>query len=167
MLRFLRIERPTIATLRLQRRATSIACWRRWTLEANEAIRMRPVRTGMSCWNASPTSRREPADVGLLAVHRRVVELPVARVENAAGRSVEHDRDRVRDRVRDAHEVEPEGTDLDDPARLGLAQRARIAEAVLVQLRLDETECEAGRDHVVAVDLAQEERQPADVVLVA
>ena len=119
MFMFLRIERPTTATLRPFAIATSIACCMRWMFEANEATRMRPVRSGMSWRNASPTSRSEPghpgplgvrrvaeeqvdaavaelgerADVGLEPVDRRVVELPVARVQHAPGGRLDHDRD--------------------------------------------------------------------------
>ena len=44
MFAFLRIERPTIATLRPRSTPTSIACCIRWTFEANDETRMRPVR---------------------------------------------------------------------------------------------------------------------------
>ncbi len=63
----------------------------------------------------------ESADVGLQAVDGRVIQLPVAGVEDATRRGVEDDRHRVGDRVRHAHEVEPEGADLDRLAHLGLA----------------------------------------------
>ena len=56
MFRFLRIERPTIATFRPVCTATSIACCIRWTFDANDATRTRPVRCGMIWRNASPTS---------------------------------------------------------------------------------------------------------------
>ena len=110
MFTFLRIERPTTRPCGRPRRATSIACCIRWMFEANDATRMRPVRGGMIWRNASPTRRSEPvharplgvrrvaeqqvdaavaelgelADVGLQAVDRRVVELVVARVQDAA-----------------------------------------------------------------------------------
>ena len=93
---------------------------------------MRPCRRGMIWRNASPTTRSdareagplgvrrvaeqqvdaavaelgEPADVGAQAVDRRVVELPVAGVEDAAGRGLDADADRVRDRVRHADELD-------------------------------------------------------------
>ena len=109
----------------------------------------------------------EPADVRLEAVDGRVVELPVARVHDAARSRLEHDRDAVRDRVRDADEVEGERADLDLLAGLGLLQPRRGGEAVLVELRLDQPERQLRPDHDVAVDLAEEVRQPADVILVA
>ncbi len=139
MLRFFRIERPTIATLRPTWTATSIACCIRWTFEANETTRIaaaaqrdqRPERLAdepLGAGHPGPlgvgrvaeqqvdalvAELGEPADVGLEPVDGRVVELPVAGVEDAAGGRLEHDRDAVRDRVRHAHEVERERADLD------------------------------------------------------
>ena len=92
----------------------------------------------MICWNASPTSRSgardartlgvrrvaehevdalgaelgEAADIRAQAVHRRMVELPVAGVQDAAGRRLQDDGDGVGDRVRDADEADPEAADL-------------------------------------------------------
>ena len=86
----------------------------------------------------------ELADVGAQAVDRRVVELPVAGVEDAAGGGLDADPDRVGDRVRHAHELEPERAELERRAlRVDLAQLGRAQEAVLVELRLDEPEREA------------------------
>ena len=45
--------------------------------------------------------------------------------------------------------------------------RVEAAEAVLVELRLDQPERQLRPDHPVAVDLAEQVRQPADVILVA
>ena len=42
MLKFLRIERPTRATLRSSLTAASITCWTRWMLEAKEVTMIRP-----------------------------------------------------------------------------------------------------------------------------
>ena len=192
MLRFLRIERPTIATLRPTCTATSIACCIRCTFDANETTRMRPLRSGISVRNASPTSRSEPVIPGRSAF----VESPSSRstpwlpssasrptsvfspstgvwssfqspgVEDASRRRLEHDRDAVRNRVRHAHEVERERADPDLLVRHRLLQLGRRREAVLVELRLDQPERQLRRDHLVAVDLAQQVRQPADVVLV-
>ena len=64
MFRFLRIERPTIATFRPTWTATSIACCIRCTFDANETTRMRPRRSGIRVRNASPTSRSEPVMPG-------------------------------------------------------------------------------------------------------
>ena len=64
MLRFLRIERPTMVILRPHSIATSAACCMRWMFDAKEATRMRPVRSGKSVRNVSPTSRSEPVVPG-------------------------------------------------------------------------------------------------------
>ena len=52
------------------------------------------------------------ADVGLQPVDGRVVKLVVAGVHDAAGRRLEHDRDCVGNRVRHAHELDPERPQL-------------------------------------------------------
>ena len=81
MLRFLRIERPTTATLRPVCTATSIACCIRWTFEANEATRTRPWRCGMIWRNASPTSRSEPVNPrrsAFVESHEQQVDAAVA-----------------------------------------------------------------------------------------
>ena len=155
MFMFFRIERPTTATLRPFAIATSAACCIRWMFDAKDATRIRPVRSGISWRNASPTSRSEPvmpgplgvrrvaeqqvdaavaelgelADVGLQAVDGRVVELPVAGVQDAPGRGLDDDRHAVRDRVRHPDELEPERAELEPaPVRVDLAQRRRSAE---------------------------------------
>ncbi len=64
MFMFLRSERPTIATFLPTSTATSIACCMRCTFEANEDTTMRPVRAGMICRNASPTTRSERVTPG-------------------------------------------------------------------------------------------------------
>ena len=64
MFAFLRIERPTIATLRPWSTATSIACCIRWTFDANDETRMRPVRSGKIWRNASPTTRSDGVTPG-------------------------------------------------------------------------------------------------------
>ena len=182
MLTFLRIERPTMATLRPTSTATSAACCMRCTFEANEATRTRPVSTGMIWRNASPTSRSEPvtpgalgvrrvpeqevdparaelgepADIGSQAVDRRVVDLVVAGVEDAAAGRVEHDRDGVRDRVRDADELDAKRPELDGAAfGIGLPELGGAQEAVLVELRLDEAERQTGRPDLLHADLAR------------
>ena len=104
MLKFLRIERPTSATLRSSRAAASITCWTRWMLEANEVTMIRPLQRP-NCWSrAGPTADSEGAmpgrsalvespqssgqaflaelgeagDVGRAAIDRGLVELVVA-----------------------------------------------------------------------------------------
>ena len=96
-----------------------------------------------------------------------MIELPVAGVEDAAGGRLDRDADRVRDRVRHAHELEPEGPELH---RFGLgidlAELGRPEQAVLVELRLDEPERQPRGPDLLDLDLAHQERQRADVVLV-
>ena len=194
MLRFLRIERPITQTLRPVSTATSIACCMRCTFEANDAMSTRPSRTGMICRNASPTSRSEPVtpgrsafvespssrstprlpisasmpDVGAQAVDGRVVDLVVAGVDDPRPPGLEDDRDRVRDRVRHAHELGLERADLDG-ARLGLGlvELGRVQQPVLVELRLDEPERQPRAPDLRHLDLAQQVRERADVILVA
>ena len=108
MLMFLRIERPTTATLRPVWTATSMACCMRCTFEANEEMSTRPVRArddlaegladdALRPGHTRPLGVRRVAeeqvdaavsDLGELAhvgpdpVHRRVVDLVVARVHD-------------------------------------------------------------------------------------
>ena len=77
MFMFLRAERPTTATLRPFAIATSAACCMRWMFEANEATMIFPLRSGMSCLNASPTRRSEPVIPGRSAF----VESPSMKVD--------------------------------------------------------------------------------------
>ena len=193
MLRFLRIERPTTQTLRPTSTATSIACCMRWTFEAKEEIEDAPAALrddlaerladdALGRRHAGPLGVRrvaeqevdaavadlgEPADVGPQAVDRRVVDLVVAGDDDPAAGRLEHDRDRVGDRVRHAHELEPERAELDRRAlRVDLAQLGAAQQAVLVELRLDQPEREPRRPDLGRAHLAQQVRQRADVVLV-
>jgi hypothetical protein len=83
------------------------------------------------------------------------------------GGRLDRDPDGVRDRMRHADELEPERPELDGGA-LGvrLAQLRGAQQAVLVELRLDETEREARRPDLVHLDLAHQERKRADMILV-
>ena len=110
----------------------------------------------------------EPADVGLQAVDRRVVELPVARVEHAPGGRLDHDRDRSRGSSGPCARTRA-GTGrarIAAPPGSASRQLRHGPEAVLVELRLDEAERQPGADHLPDLDLAQDVRQRADVVLV-
>ena len=134
---------------------------------------MRPVRLGKIWRNASPTTRSdcvtpgalgvrrvaeqqvdaavadlgELADVGALAVDRRVVDLVVAGVHDPPARRLEDDGGRIGDRMRHADELDAERAELErlvagrDLAQLGFAQQP-----VLVELRLDEPERQPRRD---------------------
>ena len=194
MFAFLRIERPTNATLRPDSMATSAACCIRCTFDANDVTRIRPVRCGMIWRNASPTTRSdcvkpgplrvgrvaeqqvdaavpdlgELADVGALPVDRRVVELVVAGVDDPSARRLQDDGGRVGDRVRHADQLDPERAELHRlVVRRHLPELRLAQEPVLVELRLHQPERQPRRDDDGDVHLAHEIRQPADVVLVA
>ena len=174
MLMFFRIERPTTATLRPCSTATSIACCMRWMFDANEATRMRPRaqrddlperladeplrarhagalgvrRVAEHQVDAAVAELGEPADVGLEPVDRRVVELPVAGVEDApGGASRRTTATAVGDRVRHAHELERGTGRARSASPSGSASRSSVdgAEPVLVELRLDQAERQPGR----------------------
>ena len=151
MLTFLRSERPMRHTFRPSSSATSIACCTRWTLEANDAMRMRPLalrddlpedladralglrhagalrvrRVAEEEVDAAVAEVGEGAEVGAEAVHGRVVDLVVAGVDDAPARGLEDDCDRVRDRVRHAHELRRVRPDLSRPVLGHGLDRAR------------------------------------------
>ena len=85
---------------------------------ADDALRRRDPRTfrvrrvAEHQVDALVAELREPADVGLQTVDGRVVELPVAGVNDAAGGRLEHDGDAVRHRMRHADERDAERTDV-------------------------------------------------------
>ena len=136
-------------------------------LGAGESWALRVRRVTQHQVDATIPDVRETADIGAQPVDRRVIELVVAGVEDPQAAGLEHDRDRVRDRVRHADELRPEGADLDG-AVLGfrLAQLGRLREAVLVELRLEQAERETRAPHLGHLDRAHQVRQRADVVLV-
>ena len=195
MFMFFRSERPTSATLRSFAIATSAACCMRWMFEAKLAIedasrahrdqlaeRLADEALGAGHPGALGVRRvaehevdaavadlGELADVGLEAVDRRVVELPVARVQHAPGRRLDDDRDAVGDRVGHPDELELERAELHRRRRPG-----RPRASVVVAPR----PCSSSFDFTIAsvslvpitspdLDLAQDVRQRADVVLVA
>ena len=84
MFTFLRIERPTTATLRPSSIPTSIACCIRWMFEANDATRIRPSRPGMMRRNASPTSRSDPVTPGRSAFVESPSSRSIPRVPSSA-----------------------------------------------------------------------------------
>ena len=161
MFPFFRIERPTNAILRPQssadvrrllhpvhvrgeRRDEDPAFATREDLAerlAHDALGLRDARplgvrgVAEQEVDAAAADLGEPADVGALPVHRRVVELVVAGVDAAAARRLEHDRGRVGDRVRHADELEPERPELDGIVaghqlpQLGGTERARARRA--------------------------------------
>ena len=67
MLKFLRIERPTSATLRSSMAAASITCWTRWMFEANEVTMIRPSQREKVSSRAGPTLDSE-GELGIKTV---------------------------------------------------------------------------------------------------
>ena len=55
MLTFLRIDRPTSATLRSSAAAASITCWTRWMLDAKLVTTIRPSARENTSWRWRPT----------------------------------------------------------------------------------------------------------------
>ena len=102
----------------------------------------------------------EAAYIRTEAVHRRVIELPVARVQDASGLGLQHDGDRVGNRVRHPHEFRPERAKL-NRAGLGvdLPQLRGAQKPVLVQLRFDEPERQPRRPDLIHAHLAEQVRQ--------
>ena len=193
MLRFFRIERPTTTTFRPHSTATSAACCMRWMFEANEATRIFPCAEredraecladeplgagvpGRSAFVESP-SRRSTPRFPIAARAPTSVCRPSTGVWSSfqspvwttrpAGR-LDDERGRVGDRVRDADELDAERAELER----GISRLRRD------ELRLRPSPCSSSFDLTSArvsgvattqhVDLAQEVRQAADVILVA
>jgi hypothetical protein len=89
---FLRIERPTRATLRPSAPAASTTCWTRWMLEAKLVTTIRPSQRAKTSSRCGPT----PASLGEKPARSAFVESPhsssspsrpsSARRETSAGR---------------------------------------------------------------------------------
>ena len=73
---------------------------------------------------------------------------------------------RVRDRVRDAEELDRQRPDIDGVADLDYLDGGLVEEPLLLQLDLHQPSSQSRAVHR-DVQLTEEERQPADVVLVA
>ena len=193
MFRFLRIERPTTATLRPVWTATSIACCIRWTFEANEATSTRPWRCGMIWRNASPTSRSEPVNPRRSAFVESHSSRSTPRLPSSASRptSVRKPSTGVWSSFQSlVCSTRPASVSITtatlsgiecairtnssrngpicDRLALGidLAQLGRVQQPVLVELRLDQPERQPRRPDLRHPHLAHEVRERADVVLV-
>ena len=109
--------------------------------------------------------RREPVEVEVLAVERRLVHLEVAGVNDDAGRRVQRQGDAVRHAVRHADELDLNRADRDPIAGTDRLKAIVGIDPVLLELRPDERQRERR-----SVDLSVEERHQvwhaADVVLV-
>ena len=195
MLTFLRIERPTSATLRPFFSAACTTCWTRWMFDAKQVTTIRPLQRpntrsrcgptidslslmpGRSTFVESPHSSRTPLaaelgqarHVGGRAADRRLVELVVAGEEDGAERRLERDAGGVRDRVR-----EVDALDLERAGVHRVADRQHlevdVAQLVLVELRARHRDRQLAavddRDLVLA-EVADHPRERAEVVLVA
>ena len=193
MFMFLRIERPTTATFRpdfdgdvhrllhavhVRREAGDQDAPLADRDDVAEGLSDEPLRAGHAGplrvrrvpeqeIDAAVSELGELPDIGAEAVDRRVVELVVARVQDAAGRGLEHDRHAVRDRVRHAYEVSPERPDLHGLGiRIDLLQLRDVQEPVLVELRLDEPERQLRPPDLRDADRPHQIRQRAYMVLV-
>ena len=195
MFTFLRIERPTTQTLRPTSTATSIACCMRWTFEANDATRMRPVAQRddlpegladepLRAGHARPLGVRRVAEQEVdaaVADLREAADVGAAGRPPACGRSCSRrcarcarPGSRARSRPspgssapcgRTRPGTGPSSTRL--VVRIGLAQLGGAQQAVLVELRLDQPERQPRRPDLLDADLAQQVRKRADVILVA
>ena len=159
MLTFLRIERPTSATLRPSAAAASTTCWTRWMFDAKQVTTIRPSQRwntrsrfgptidslvempGRSAFVESPHEQQqplaaqlgEPRHVGRRAADRRLVELVVAGEEDRAELGRQRHAARVRDRVREVDHLDRERAGLDDVAGRQHVE-PRLAQLVLVEL---------------------------------
>src|SRR3954447_21481924 len=107
---------------------------------------------------------RPSAEVGDASVERQLVHLEVARVQHDAGGGADRDAERVGDGVVDGEELAAERPQLLGATLADLEGVRR--DPVLLQLALDQRQCEAGPDERHVGLLAQQIRDTADVVLV-
>src|SRR4029453_16579269 len=117
--------------------------------------------------DADAAELRQPPDVRADAVHRRVIQLPVAGCEDAARRALQQDGHRVWNGVRDTHELDAERPDL-DRAGLGprLPQPGGLKWAVLVKSRRSEAERQARAPDLRDANFSEQVWQRTDVILV-
>jgi hypothetical protein len=136
-------------------------------LRAGHTGPLRVRRVAQEEVDAAVADLGQPSDVSAQAVHRGVVDLVVPGVEDAPARAVDDDRDRVGDRMRDPDELGAERPQLHGPAVwIRLTQLHRAQQSVLVELRLDQAERQAGGPDLLHACLAEQVRERADVVLV-
>ena len=116
-----------------------------------------------------PPQLGESRHVGRRAAHRRLVELVVAGDQHGPQLGRQRDPARVRDRVREVDELDPERSGVDDVAGRQHVQ-SRLAELVLVELgarHRDRQLPAVGHRDALFPQLAEHPRQCAEVVLVA
>ena len=196
MLTFLRIERPTSATLRSSAAAASTTCWTRWMFDAKQVTTMRPwqcanTRSRLRAddatrWSRSPGGRRSssrrtaaaapsrPSSASRAtsagrAADRRLVELVVAGEEDVPSSVVS-----ATPAASGIECVRCTSSMRERPGLGHLADRQHVevdlAQLVLVELRAGHRDGQLAavddRDAVLA-ELAQDPRQRPEVVLVA
>ena len=195
MLMFLRIERPTSATLRplavgrvddlldavdVRREAgddDAALAVREHAVQvrADERLALRDARAvdvrGVAAQQQQPVAAElgQPRHVGRRAADRRLVELVVAGEQDRAELGRDRDAAGVRDRVREVDALELERAGLDDVADRQHLE-AHVAQLVLVELgaRHRDRQLAAVDDRdLVLAEVADHPRQRAEMVLVA
>ena len=140
------------------------------TTSTSEPVKPRRSILVLSAKSASTPaepSSREARDVEMLAVERRLIDLEVAGVDDDARRRVNRQADAVRNAVCDANELDVEGADRHPLRRSQRGQPgAGHVNPVFDQLGLDQRERQR-RAVDGAVDVGQQVRNRADVILVA
>lgn len=133
-------------------------------LGRDEARDLGVRRVGEEKVDALLAQPRERVQVRETAVQRELVHLEVARVDHHAGGRADGDREGVGDGVVDRHELAVEGADA---LAVSLCHLKGVrADAVLLELRLDECEGQLGADERDVRLLAEEVGDTTDVVLV-
>ena len=89
---------------------------------------------------------RNAAEIGMLAVDRRKIDLVIPRMKDDADRSGDRQRDRARDRVVDVDKFHRKTPQLDDTARLDAVQ-ADVVEVVFLQLVFRQRKRELGAEY--------------------
>ncbi len=142
---------------------------RREALADRALARRRPLLLGVGAvaeqeQHALVADAREPGEVGRLTLHRRAVDLEVARVDDRAGRCAHHERACVGDGVRRVHPLDLEAAERARLTGTHRVQLGRFDEAVLAQLVAQKPEGQRGSidGHREA---GQHVRQRADVIL--
>ena len=133
---------------------------------AGEAAPVDVGAVGEERQHALGAELREPVDVEVLPVDRRLVDLEIPGVDDHADRGMNRQRHAIGHAVRDADELDREGADGDPIARAHRHERLRVGEAVLAQLRLDQREGERRSVNGTAHQ-RRHVRHAADVILVA
>ena len=108
----------------------------------------------------------EARHVEALAVHRRVVNLEVAGVDDQSGRRINRQRQRIGSRMGHAHRLDPEGSELRKLSRGRIVRKS--------QSRPGARSCEAlahnGQRQFAAIDrdrvALEQERQRANMIVV-